>query len=337
MSTIRMTVAALAAVAVAAAGCTAQAPQADQSALYLQAWLAEGLASVSGPSAQNFDYLWRTAPWFFWPAWPMAIWSLIGWRSRLAEPVVAVPLLTLVPLLVVALLAPRGDETPLLPLAAPMIMLAAVGLPLLSRTIVSLIDWFAVMTFTLFGVAVWAYWIAYVSGYPPTMAFKAAQLAPGFKPQWIVVEIALGAVATLAWLALVRWRIARHPPMIWRAVVLASGGLVLAWFLLMTLWLQVFNERNTYRDLAIKTGQQIPADYRCVEARGLGLTERTSIAYFAALTLGSAADRCDWLLIEDSGPVARLIRPQESGWRLVWQGSRPSAADERFRLYRRAG
>ena len=37
-----------------------------------------------------------------------------------------------------------------------------------------------------------------------------------------------------------------------KVVALSCGGLVLAWFLAMTLWLPVFNERNTYRDVAIR-------------------------------------------------------------------------------------
>ena len=102
------------------------------------------------------------------------------------------------------------------------------------------------------------------------MAFRASRIAPGFEPDWIVVEVTLGLLASAAWLALVRWRVSRQPPMIWRAVVLSCGGLVLAWFLLMTLWLPAFNERNTYRDVAQRAAQSLPEGYDCVDVRSLG-------------------------------------------------------------------
>ena len=310
-----------------------------ESQQWLAGWLATNAASVGGPSLRNLDYLVRTLPWFFWPAWPIALWGLFAWRGRLREPAVALPLVSLCTLFVVTLLAPDGNEYLLLPLAPPLVMLAAVGLPMLRRAVVSLIDWFAVMTFTLIGVVTWAYWIAYISGYPPTMAYKASLLAPGFKPEWILDEIVLGVLATAAWLLLVRWRVSRQPPMIWRAVVLASGGLVLAWFLLMTLWLPVFDERNTYRVIAAGARQNLPDDYDCIATRSLGLAERTSLAYFAHLRFGAGDAQqtgCDWLLIEDNGPLSRVIGPQEEGWTLVWQGRRRADPDERFRLYRRA-
>ena len=302
---------------------------------YLHGWWSANLALVTQPNLDTVLYWFRTAPWFFWPAWPIAVWAIVRWRSSLSEPAIVLPLLTLAALLPLAWIAPRPDEAALLPLAPAFAMLAAVGLPTLKRAVVSLVDWFSVMTFSLFGLAAWGYWIAYITGYPPKMAYRASQLAPGFKPEWIVDEIVLGGLATIAWLLLVRWRVSRQPPMIWRAVVLASGGLVLAWCLLMTLWLSVFDERNTYRELARRTAEQLPPGYDCVATRALGLTERTSLAYFGILRFGRDQRDCDWLLIEDGGPLARVLAPDEPGWVFAWQGMRRNDTDERFRLYRR--
>ncbi len=308
----------------------------------LAAWLGWNRLAASGPDWVSLGYYLRTMPWFWWPAWPIAGWAIWRWRSRLGEPAIALPLVSMTMLALGASLAARGTESELLLPALPMAMLAAFGLPTLKRSVVSLVDWFAVMTFTLFGIAVWAYWLAYMTGFPPKMAASTARLAPGFKPDWIIFEIVLGGLATIAWLALVRWRISRQPPMIWRAVVLSSGGLVLLWFLLMTLWLPVFNERNTYRDVGQHIGTVLPKTHRCVDSRGVGLAERASIAYFGQprlLALGAArpAGGCDWLLVQDNGPLARALSPQEPGWRLRWEGGRRGNADERFRLYERAG
>jgi 4-amino-4-deoxy-L-arabinose transferase-like glycosyltransferase len=302
---------------------------------HLMDWtMGHGMA-VTGPTFDNLTYLARTIPWYLWPSWPVAAWSAWRWRSRFDEPAVALPGLTCVGLLLLALIGAEPSEAELLPLAPPAALLAAVGLPTLGRGVVSLIDWFSVMTFTLFSLGIWAYWIALISGVPATMALKASALAPDFDPGWIADDLALGAAATAAWLLLVAWRVSRQPPMIWRAMVLACGGLVLTWFLLMTLWLPVFNERNTYRDIALRIGAQVPSDHECVIARTLGLTERAMLVYFGHLRFEAEGADCHWLLIGDRGPIAHLIKPTEDGWIFVWQGSRPPDRDERLRLYRR--
>ena len=269
------------------------------------------------------------------------------------------PLFAAIAFAIQAWVAPDGSEGLLLPATVPMAMLAGVGLPTLRRGIVSLIDWFAVMSFSLFGIAIWAWWIALVTGYPPRMAFRASRLAPGFDPPLVLVEVGLGVLATLAWLALVRWRISRRPRMIWRAMALSCGGLVLAWLLLMTLWLPVFNERNTYRDVALGLRQALSAaPGECVNARDLGPAQRASFLYFARprfaagfdgsdrLPAGNGRDagfsdrdnrtgeKCGWLLVQDDGPIARTVPSAQPGARLVWQGQRRADRNERFRLYR---
>ena len=55
---------------------------------------------------------------------------------------------------------------------------------------------------------------------------------------------------TVCWFMLVRWRLARHPKVLWRSVVLSSAGTTLMWVLLMTLWLPVVNYSRTYKDVA---------------------------------------------------------------------------------------
>ena len=304
---------------------------------HLLAWLQVQLQAVSGPTLDSLGYFWRTVPWFYWPAWPVAAWAIWRWRSRWTEPAVALPLLAAAAFTVQALVSPRGAEGLLLPATVPMALLAGVGLPTLRRGIVSLIDWFAVMSFSLFGIAIWAWWIALMTGFPPRMAYRASRLAPGFDPSWVIGEILLGILATLGWLALVRWRVARRPRMIWRAMMLSCGGLVLAWFLLMTLWLPVFNERNTYRDVALGLRNALaagPAD--CVATRELGLAPRASFLYFARPRFAEPGqgEQCSWLLIQDDGPIARTVPDPESNAQLAWQGQRRADRGERFRLYR---
>jgi len=321
----------------------------DAARAHLAAWLAAQAHAASGPTLEGIAYFVQTTPWFYWPAWPVATWAIWRWRGRWAEPAVALPVLAAAAFSAQALIAPSGAEGRLLPAAAPLALLAGMGLPTLRRGIVSLIDWFAVTSFTLFGIAIWAWWIALMTGFPPRMAYRASRLAPGFEPSWIVIDIVLGGLATVAWLALVRWRISRRPRMIWRAMALSCGGLVLAWFLLMTLWLPVFNERNTYRDVAIGLGAALAAaPHDCVATRNLGSAQRASFLYFAGPRFGptvgampdegaaAAGDRasCGWLLVQDTGPIAQTRTSPLAGAELAWEGQRRAERGERFRLYR---
>ena len=307
---------------------------------YLLAWLAVGTNAYGVPTKTVLLYLVRTSPWFFWPAWPIALWAAYRWRSRLSEPAVALPLCALASLSLLALLSPRADELMLLPIAPPLALLAAMGLPTLKRGVVSLIDWFAVTTFTLFGIAVWAYWIALMTGTPAKMAVRAVALAGGSRPAFTTIEFVFGVLASLAWLWLVKWRISRQPRMVWRAVALSSAGLVLAWFLLMTLWLPVFDQRNTYRELSMRVAKALPPDYGCINSKSLEPAERASLAYFGSIRFAEQAPTfestaCNYLLVQDDGPIAQSIRPGEPGWDYLWEGRRKNDPSQRMRLYRR--
>jgi 4-amino-4-deoxy-L-arabinose transferase-like glycosyltransferase len=306
-------------------------------ARHLADWLDWNRSLVSGPSLEALGYAARTAPWFFWPAWPIAAWALWRWRDRRLEPALAVPALSGSALLVVGLLAPIGTESSLLPLVPPLALLAALGLPTIRRGITSLIDWFAVMTFTLIGFALWAYWIAFQTGWPPRMAYRAQQSVLGFEPSLDAIALGLGLAATLAWLVLVVWRVSRHPRALWRSVVLSSGGMVLAWLLVMTLWLPAGNHRKTYRDVAQQAGAVVSPAHRCVRTLGMDVAQRASFAYFGGLRVDDTRPDCEWLLVAD-----RSSQPQDTAqvpgeWRASWRGQRPVDRQERFRLFRRVG
>lgn len=306
---------------------------------HLSGWLDWNLEMVSGPTLDSIAYFAKTAPWFYWPAWPVALWAAYRWRGRWGEPAVALPALAAIALTARALVVPQGAESWLLPVTAPLALLAAVGVPTLKRAIVNLIDWFAVSSFTLFSIVIWAYWIALMTGFPPRMAFRMRQMAPGFLPEGVFGEVVLGLLATAAWALLVRWRISRQPPMIWRPMVLSCGGIVLVWFLLMTLWLPVFNERNTYRGLAaeLRTGFDAgdPRASDCVQTEHVERAARASFYYFARLPFAAPGARCRWLLVQRDEPVAPAIPESHPQWELRWDGRRRPNRDERFALYRR--
>ena len=299
------------------------------------AWLEWNASLVGGPTLASGRYALENLIWFFWPAWPIAGWALWRWRERRLEPAIAVPTVTAMTLLVAAMLSPIGTEAALLPIVPPLAMLAALGLPTIRRGLTSLIDWFAVMTFTLIGLALWAYWIAFQTGWPAPMAYRAQQSLLGFAPVVDPLEVLLGAAATVAWLTLVAWRISRKPRALWRSVVLSAGGVVLGWFLLMTLWLPGGNYRSTYRDVAQQAGVVVSTRHRCVRTLGLDAAQRATFAYFGKLRLNDDQPDCEWLLVADRADRPLTVVGESDLWRLAWRGQRPVDRRERFRLLRR--
>jgi 4-amino-4-deoxy-L-arabinose transferase-like glycosyltransferase len=308
----------------------------------LSLWLS---TTESGwPRLSVLSYYGRTFAWFYWPAWPVAIWAVWRWRTRLDEPVIALPLAMILGLAIHALFQTQSNESHLLPLIPAFALLAAMGLPTLKRAVGSLIDWFAVLSFTIAGIAIWTYWFAFNFGAPAKMAFSVQRLAPGVDPNFAPIEVLFGCMATLGWLALIRWRLGRHASSLWRPVALSCGGLILGWFLLMTLWLPFFNDRNTYRDVAQSLSASVNLQKQCVnlseqEKNAIGTTERASFFYFSRMQFAKPGQKnpCKFLLLKDEGPAARINNNDEPGWRLVWQGGRKNMRDERFRLYQRRG
>jgi 4-amino-4-deoxy-L-arabinose transferase-like glycosyltransferase len=306
---------------------------------FIAAWLEN--SKIGEPQFSTLSYYSRTFAWFYWPAWPIATWAVWRWRTRLDEPIIALCLGFIVILGASVLVQTTETESALLPLVPAFAILAAMGLPTLKRGVTSLIDWFAVISFTLFSIAVWAYWLAFVSGTPEKMAQSVGRIAPGFNPDFIWAEIVLGGLASVAWFALIQWRITRHTSTLWRPVTLSCGGLILTWFLLMTLWLPFFNERNTYRDVALSLNKKVALKNRCVELgtttspSQIGTTERASFFYYSNMRFGKGTEKCTLKLLKDEGPAVGILNHDEPGWQLVWQGGRRNMKEERFRLYQR--
>ena len=336
---------------------------------FLDSWLAWNAGLLQGPTAASLSYYARTAAWFFWPLWPFVLWAIWRWRDSRREAPVAVPAVMLVPLLLLALLDPVGSEASLLPLVLPMTMLAALALPTIRRSIVALIDWFSVMTFSVVGFAIWAYWIAFMTGFPPRMAQKAQEAVPGFQAPLSLLELGLGLLATGAWIGLVLWRISRQPRAFWRPMALSSGGMVLTWFLLMTLWLPAANFRKSYREVVAPTRDILAAEPGCVVGYGLDIAQRALFAYFGnarfiRLPRMDGAEpqtdpqECRWMLVSDResvphdiaaltegaavngdnpAEVASAAESAREGWTLIWHGQRRVNRGERLFLYAREG
>lgn len=280
----------------------------------------------------------KTWAWTWWPMWPIvAVLWVQATRHRLWQ----LPHIQLVSVLVgvislMALVGPGLSDSRLFLPVAPLAILAAFGLLSMPRSLTSLLDWFAVVVFTSLGTLIWLYWSAMSFGFPQNLASRLAIFAPGLKnPMPGPLEVFFGVAISGAWIILVLWRIRRGRPRLWRPVVLSAGGLVLAWILMMSLWMPALDINRGYNHLLPRLERAVSAEQNaCIRTAPDDRTSRALVLASQKLRLGEVGrDQDCGLLMVQVGAVA----PQPpAGAKLIWTGQR--AADrkdrERYLLYR---
>lgn len=293
-------------------------------------------------SWREWEGIGRLLLWFTWPAWPLAMWTLWRWRRQFREMLagginrhLALPLWFVAVSLGNTLVTSSGDRALLLALPA-LAALAAFALPTLSRSVSALIDWFTLLFFTGCSVTIWVVWIALQTGIPPQPAANVARLASGFAHSFSYLPFFLALIATLAWGWLVKWRVGRHRPAIWKSLVLPAGGAVLCWILLMTLWLPLLDFARSYTVLTQSINAVVKAT-DCVKTHGLDRGQIAAFKFQAQLALRAPADSaaCPWLLVDRDAVATLTTAVDLRQWTPQYIGYRPSDRDDDVLLYRR--
>jgi 4-amino-4-deoxy-L-arabinose transferase-like glycosyltransferase len=302
-------------------------------------WLHWNASQIGLPTWLALKTFLRTGIWFFWPAWPFAAWAIYAWRRQEHLLHIVLPLSFVGALTLLIMCDPLPENGDLLKLLPPLAIMAAFGLPTMKRGAINAIDWFSVMVLTMLAAILWLFWIAKLTGWPEKLAHNLLKRLPGFVPEFGTLPFIVAASATIGWFFLVRWRVSRQPSVLWRAVVLSSGGLILLWVMLLTLFLPDVNYSKNYANVARDVAAKIPAGTDCIDTN-VGLPQRASFAYYAALPFSKpGSPPCRLQLLQDSVKVKderERIQPHgAANWELLWEGRRHSDRDERFRLYRR--
>lgn len=305
-------------------------------ALGLDLWrwrldLPEGLAA--------WRSLGRLLLWFTWPAWPLVLWSLWGWRRQIrrwrAHRHLALPLwFALVPM-AGTLITAQADRALLLALPA-LATLAAFALPTLQRSVSALVDWFTLLFFSGCAVTIWVVWLAMQTGWPRQPAANVARLVPGFVPSFSAGALAVAAMATVAWLWLVRWRVGRHRAAIWKSLVLPAGGAALCWLLLMSLWLPMLDYARSYGPL-VQGVAGMTGPGACTQVHGLSRGQIAALRWHAQLQPEPASpdSDCPWLLVSGGARGHLALAVDTRDWALQATLRRPSDRDEDLLLLRR--
>ncbi|HET9822020.1 MAG TPA: hypothetical protein VFQ16_09375 [Burkholderiaceae bacterium] len=269
--------------------------------------------------------------WFLWPVWLLVIWTLWRWRHHWTQPHIAVPS-ALAAVALAACVAGGGFDRALMIGLPGFAVLAAFALPTLRRGAASAIDWFSVFFFTTAAIAIWVIYAAMVTGVPAKPAANVAKLAPGFEMHFSWPALLLGALATLAWLGLVRWRTGRHRAALWKSMVLPAGGVALAWLLLMTLWLPLLDYARSNRPWVARIAPHVPAD-ACIAAPGLPRPFIAALEQYGRWRVDARDEgSCAVLLRQDrrSQPL-----PTPEGWTVVARVNRPTDREETTLVLRR--
>lgn len=272
------------------------------------------------------------APWYAWPALPVAAWTLWMQRRQLTTPALLLPLLATIGAALSIVTTTDARSIAGLPLLPPLALLAAAGLPHLRRGAANGFDWFGMITFTLAGGLVWLGWGAMTWGHPEQIARNFAKLSPGYEAAISPLALGLAAAATLAWF----WLIFSSPRSPYRAATHWLAGMTLVWALVSTLWLPWIDHGKTYRPVVDGLARALPPHGGCIAGRGLTPAMRTALDYFADIRTTPLASeegqRCRWLITLGS---ARTETMPEGSWKQIWEGHRASDRSERLRLFHR--
>ncbi|CAM4360837.1 Glycosyltransferase [Bordetella tumbae] len=312
-------------------------PASQGSEYWISNWKTWNLSSFSWPSLSDFGRTVRDLPWYLWPTWPLALLAVWRWREWLYAPHIwfALGLAAFAALELVFLEEPTDAE--FIMLAVPCAVLGAFSLPTLRRGVVNTLDWFAVMCFSLTLATAWLGWVALHFGWPAQISRNIARQTTGYEPSISWVAFAIALVITLAWAALVVWRLRSHPSALWRGTVLSASGLTATWILLVLLWQPAVDYARSYRDMSAELNTAL-AQHRkpdeCVRGLSVGSGQRASLLIFDNLTL-SYDSKCPLVLQQTTRERLRDGNAAYSdGATELWRGGRQADRHEIFRLLR---
>jgi 4-amino-4-deoxy-L-arabinose transferase-like glycosyltransferase len=274
-------------------------------------------------------------PWYAFPAWLLALWTL--WRARgpgLMRPAVVLPVTGFIVTLAILSASSEARELYALPLLLPLALLAAGAPETLRRGAAHAWYWFSAMTFTFFVVVFWFYWSGLELGVPARLHEHLHRIRPGYSPGFRWLPFLVGVGYSLFWLGVIASfrRTAVRPVVVWCA------GITTVWALMATLFIGWADNFKSYRSMTVSMQRALPDRYDCVSSLGLGESQRASLHYFAGVVtyreeVPERRRACELLLVQG--------RPQEeiapgAPWEKIWEGARPRDKEERYRLYQRA-
>lgn len=271
-------------------------------------------------------------PWFSWPAWPLALWTLSQARHhrQLQTAGIVLPLSLWVCTTVVMSLTTQPNPELGLPILLPLAWLAAGGTATVRRGAANAMYWFAIMTFAVVAIAAWVYWSALDMGFPVRLAHHLHTLQPQYAGSLHMPQVGMAILYCLVWGILLA-RMKRSPQ---RPLLAWAAGMVLAWGLAAFLFVSPIDQRMSFVAVAQSIAPHLPEN-DCIVSMNVSADARAMFDYYDDIRTLSASRfdqyTCPFLLTENTD--IPLAPPQ--GWHEVWHGARAGNHVEHFILYQR--
>ena len=294
-------------------------------------WRVSAWQPIGDPLA-NLRYFLSTGSWFAFPGWLLGAWAAWALRRRWHEPRLLVPSVACVLMLLASAYWGPPQDVNLIPLLAPLALIAYQGALVLRRGAAGALDWFGVLGFGFFAALVWLGWFAMLTGQPPRVANNFFKTAPAFNLEFKVFPVLIALALTLGWLYLVFFT--TRSPM--RSVLRWASGIVLLWGMFAMLWMPWADYQKSYRNVALQLRSKIPVNSNCIAAKGLGVSQAAALDYHGGIRARPydivRPNACPLLLVQGS-PQHEYDGPG-AGWVKLADVGRPGDRSERYRLYR---
>jgi len=288
----------------------------------------------AGAFFANLRYFVVVLSWSAFPAWPLALWTLWTQRRRIRTAAVFFPTAASLLLFVGVAAAGPPRELDFIVVLPALALLATPGALSLRRGAAAALDWYAMMTFSLFVILVWVGYSALLFGVPHKLAENANTMAPGFVERFDVFGVGAALLFSLAWLVF----LFRLPRSATRGVTRWAAGMTLLWGTFATLYMPWADYQKSYRPVALQLRAGIPSSEACIAERFLGETQRAALSYHVGLVTRpydpTQPDACPLVLVQGS-PEHELDHPG-ARWDKLTDVGRPGDRSERYRLYRLA-
>jgi 4-amino-4-deoxy-L-arabinose transferase-like glycosyltransferase len=285
-----------------------------------------------GEPLANLRYFLVTGSWFAWPGWPLAAWAAWSLRRRWPDPRFFVPAAAVLLMLAAAVWWGPAQDVHLIPLLAPLALLATHGALSLRRGAAGALDWFGVLGFGFFGALIWFCWFAMMSGVPSRFATNFFKNSPGFAPEFKVLSVGFALLLMLGWVYLIFFT--TRSPM--RSLLRWAAGIVLIWGTGAMLLMPWVDYQRSYRSVALQLRSKIPVGAECIAQRALGVSQAAALDYHAGIRARPYdlvnPKACPLLLVQGN-PRHEYDGPG-AGWVKLADVGRPGDRGERYRLYR---
>jgi hypothetical protein len=307
---------------------------------WLRIWWADNLADFGSPGFAGLAWLGRNFPWYAWPLWPFAAWAVYSWRHGLRAEHVALPLAWLAAIGLTLLGSRSIGDAQMLLLMPGLVALAAFGVPTLRRGAENAIDWFSVALFSLVAFALWLYFVAWATGWPPKMHASLTRFAPGVSAETHPVYFFAAGAATVLWIAVVLWRVRHRPQVLWRGPWVAAAGLAMVWVLTTGLFREAVDVNRAYapaaRNLSAQLANAGAGIDDCVRAWHMPPGVRAMIAYHGRLRFepDDAPGSCAFLVHRDAQRNLLDDALPPGQWEVLAEVRPRTRSDELFRLLR---